>query len=77
MSLPGEFGGKSFLLASVAIGLSAGMTATLFYHGNYDLALTVSAALVGGAALLMLGLRAEPRPAIDCPAAPSMSSIPE
>src|SRR3546814_1243273 len=31
MSLPGEFGGKSFLLASAAIGLSAGMTATLFY----------------------------------------------
>ncbi len=31
MTLPGEFGGKSFLLASAAIGLSAGMTATLFY----------------------------------------------
>lgn len=31
MRLPGEFAGKSFLLASAAIGLSAGMTATLFY----------------------------------------------
>jgi len=31
MTLTGEFGGKSFLLASAAIGLSAGMTATLFY----------------------------------------------
>lgn len=31
MRLPGEFSGKSFLLASAAIGLSAGMTATLFY----------------------------------------------
>lgn len=31
MTLPGEFGGKSVLLASAAIGLSAGMTATLFY----------------------------------------------
>lgn len=31
MTLPGEFGGKGFLLASAAIGLSAGMTATLFY----------------------------------------------
>src|SRR3546814_18920988 len=31
MSLPGGFGGKSFLLASAAIGLSAGMTETLFY----------------------------------------------
>jgi len=31
MILTGEFGGKSFLLASAAIGLSAGMTATLFY----------------------------------------------
>jgi MFS family permease len=31
MTLPGEFGGRSFLLASSAIGLSAGMTATLFY----------------------------------------------
>jgi len=31
MTLPGEFGGKSFLLASAALGLSTGMTATLFY----------------------------------------------
>jgi len=31
MSLPGEFAGKGALLASAAIGLSAGMTATLFY----------------------------------------------
>jgi MFS family permease len=31
VNLPGEFGGRSFLLASAAIGLSAGMTATLFY----------------------------------------------
>jgi len=31
MTLDGEFGGRSFLLASAAIGLSAGMTATLFY----------------------------------------------
>ena len=31
MKLPGEFGGKGLLLASAAAGLSAGMTATLFY----------------------------------------------
>lgn len=31
MRLPGEFGGKGVLLASAALGLSAGMTATLFY----------------------------------------------
>lgn len=31
MTLPGEFSGKGFLLISAAIGLSAGMTATLFY----------------------------------------------
>jgi hypothetical protein len=31
MELPGEFGGKGLLLGSAAVGLSAGMTATLFY----------------------------------------------
>lgn len=31
MKLPGEFNGKGVLLTSAAIGLSAGMTATLFY----------------------------------------------
>lgn len=31
MTLPGEFSGRGGLLASAAIGLSAGMTATLFY----------------------------------------------
>jgi len=31
MTLPGEFGGKALLLTSAALGLSAGMTATLFY----------------------------------------------
>lgn len=31
MELPGEFGGKGLLLGSAAAGLSAGMTATLFY----------------------------------------------
>ena len=31
MRLPGEFGGKGVLLASAALGLSVGMTATLFY----------------------------------------------
>ena len=42
--------------------------------GNYDLALTVSALLVGCAALLMLGLSGKARPTIDCPAEPSMPS---
>jgi MFS family permease len=31
MNLPGEFNGKGLLLTSAAIGLSTGMTATLFY----------------------------------------------
>src|SRR3546814_3099976 len=34
-------------------------------NGDYDIALMVSASLVGGAALLMLGVRGEPRPTSD------------
>lgn len=105
MSLPGEFGGKAFLLASAEIDLLAYLTALHFgqrqygaiygwqysvfalgyglspfalglmrdANGDYDLALTLSASLVGGAALLMLGLRGAPRTS-DCPTAPSMPS---
>ena len=71
----GEIYGWQYSVFALGYGLSPFALGLMRdSNGDYGLALTVSASLVGGAALLMLGLRGEPRPASDCPTAPSMPS---